>query len=46
MTAEERAMLAAVPHRHTHRGPFEPGLLPAGLLERLKDDALAPRARR
>ncbi len=41
MTAEERTMLAAVPHRHTHRGPFEPGLLPAGLLGRLKDDARA-----
>ena len=41
MTAEERTMLAAVPHRHTHRGPFEPGLLPAGMLGRLKDDARA-----
>ena len=41
MTAEERKMLAAVPHRHTHRGPFEPGPLPAGLLGRLQDDARA-----
>jgi hypothetical protein len=30
-----------VPHRHTHRGPFEAGPLPAGLLSRLKDDARA-----
>jgi nitroreductase len=41
MTSEERAMLRAVPHRHTHRGAFEPGPLPAGLLERLGDDAAA-----
>jgi nitroreductase len=41
MTAEERTMLAAVPHRHTHRGPFESGPLPAGLLARLQDDARA-----
>ena len=45
MTAEERTMLAAVPHRHTHRGPFEPGPLPAGLVGRLKDDARAEGAR-
>ena len=45
MTAEERTLLAAVPHRHTHRGPFEAGLLPAGLLGRLKDDARAEGAR-
>ena len=25
-------MLAAVPHRHTHRGPFSPEPIPAGLL--------------
>jgi len=41
MTADERKMLAAVPHRHTHRGPFEVGPLPAGLLLRLRDDAQA-----
>jgi hypothetical protein len=41
MTSDERKMLAAVPHRHTHRGPFEPGLLPAGLFARLRDDARA-----
>ena len=41
VTADERKMLAAVPHRHTHRGPFEPGPLPAGLMARLQDDAQA-----
>jgi nitroreductase len=41
MTADERKMLAAIPHRHTHRGPFEAGPLPAGLLARLQDDAAA-----
>ncbi len=39
VTPEERKMLAAVPHRHSHRGPFEPGPLPAGLLPRLQQDA-------
>ena len=34
-------MLRAVPHRHTHRGAFEPGPLPGGLLARLHDDAAA-----
>jgi len=41
MTAEERAMLQAALHRHTHRGAFEPSPLPDGLLERLRDDAEA-----
>jgi hypothetical protein len=41
MTRDERAMLHAVPHRHTHRGAFEPGPLPGGLLARLQDDAAA-----
>jgi hypothetical protein len=41
VTSDERKMLAAVPHRHTHRGPFEPGPLPAGLFARLRDDARA-----
>jgi hypothetical protein len=41
MTADERKMLAAVPHRHTHRGPFEADPLPTGLLARLRDDARA-----
>jgi hypothetical protein len=37
----ERKMLDAVPHRHTHRGPFEPVPLPAGLLPGLQADAIA-----
>jgi hypothetical protein len=41
MTSDERAMLQAVPHRHTHRGAFEPGPLPAGLLAELHEDAAA-----
>ena len=41
MTARERLMLEALPHRHTHRGPFAPGPLPTGLLAGLQHDALA-----
>jgi nitroreductase len=41
ITPDERKLLQAVPHRHTHRGPFEPGPLPAGLLARLRDDVTA-----
>src|SRR5215475_10330330 len=41
MTSDERAMLQAVPHRHTHRGAFEPGPLPGGLLAWLQEDAAA-----
>jgi hypothetical protein len=37
----EREMLAAVPHRHTHRGPFSAEQLPAGLLTSLLHDASA-----
>ncbi len=40
MTPDEQKMLTAVPHRHTHRGPFEPEPLPEGLLPRLQQDAL------
>ena len=40
MTASERRMLDALPHRHTHRGAFAPGPLPAGLVPRLQHDAL------
>jgi hypothetical protein len=40
MNALERQLLAAVPHRHTHRGPFAAGPLPAGLLAGLQNDAL------
>jgi len=41
MTDTERHMLAAIPHRHTHRGPFSPDPLPAGLLAGLQHDARA-----
>jgi nitroreductase len=44
-TELERRMLAALPHRHTHRGAFDPGPLPAGLLPGLQHDALAEGAR-
>jgi hypothetical protein len=40
-TELERQMLAALPHRHTHRGAFDPGPLPAHLLAGLQHDALA-----
>jgi hypothetical protein len=40
-TGAERKMLKAVPHRHTHRGPFEAEPLPAGLFAQLQDDARA-----
>ncbi len=40
-TRSERQMLAAVPHRHTHRGPFEPGRVAAGLLAGLRRAAAA-----
>jgi len=40
-TEAERRMLAALPHRHTHRGAFDPGPIPAGLLAGLQHDALA-----
>jgi nitroreductase len=41
MTAWERQLLEALPHRHTHRGPWDPGPLPAGLAAGLQHDALA-----
>jgi nitroreductase len=41
VTAQERRMLEALPHRHTHRGPFASGPLPAGLVAGLQHDALA-----
>ena len=41
MTAGEDQLLGALPHRHTHRGPFAPGPMPAGLLAALQHDALA-----
>jgi nitroreductase len=39
ITDMERQMLAAMPHRYTHRGAFSPGMLPAGLLAGLQHDA-------
>jgi len=44
-TELERRRLAALPHRHTHRGAFDPGTLPARLLPGLQHDALAEGAR-
>ncbi len=41
LTGVEREMIDALPHRHTHRGPFSPDPLPAGLLASLQHDALA-----
>ena len=41
LTSRERQLLAALPHRHTHRGRFAPGPLPAGLVAGLQHDALA-----
>ncbi len=41
MSEPERHLLAAVPHRHTHRGPFADRPLPAGLLSGLQNDALS-----
>src|SRR6266699_1346167 len=36
LTAGERRLLDALPHRHTHRGPFSGAPLPPGLLAGLK----------
>jgi len=44
LTPIERKLIEAVPHRHTHRGPFQPGPLPAGLLPALQHDAAAEHA--
>ena len=41
MTTAEHKLLEAVPHRHTHREPFEPAPLPDGLLPGLQHDAMA-----
>ena len=41
ITPEERSLLAAMPHRHTHRGPFEAGPLPDGLFPSMQRDAEA-----
>ena len=44
MTAGERRMISALPHRHTHRGAYVPGSLPRGLLIGLQHDAVAEHA--
>jgi hypothetical protein len=41
MTVAEREMVRALPHRHTHRGAFGSGRLPAGLVAGLQHDARA-----
>jgi hypothetical protein len=41
MNAVEAELLAAVPHRHTHRGPFTPGEVSPRLLAALAADAAA-----
>ncbi len=41
----ERQLLAALPRRHTHRGPFAAAPLPVGLMPALQHDALAEGAR-
>jgi hypothetical protein len=43
-TSRERAMIDALPHRHTHRGGFSPGPLPRGLLIGLQHDAVVEHA--
>jgi nitroreductase len=44
ITAAERSLLQALPHRHTHRGGYLPGPLPQGLLIGLQHDAVAEQA--
>src|SRR6516162_4969325 len=41
ITARERELLEALPHRHTHRGPWDPGPLPPGLVAGLQHDVLS-----
>ena len=38
---QERELIAAIPHRHTHRGPFAPGRVSARLLAAMCGDAAA-----
>jgi hypothetical protein len=40
-TGVEADLIAAVPHRHTHRGPFSPGDVPERLLTAMVTDAAA-----
>jgi nitroreductase len=44
LTARERALIATLPRRHTHRGAFASLPLPAGLLIGLQHDAVAEHA--
>jgi hypothetical protein len=44
VTWQESELLAALPHRHTHRGPFAPGDVSARLMAGLRQDAVAERA--
>jgi hypothetical protein len=41
MSAHERQLLEALPHRHTYRGSWDAGPLPPGLVAGLRHDALA-----
>ncbi len=41
MSRAEVELLAALPHRHTHRGPFAPGEIPTRLLTEMRLDAAA-----
>ncbi len=40
-TRVETDLITAVPHRHTHRGPFSPGQVPDRLLAAMVTDAVA-----
>jgi hypothetical protein len=40
-TQVEADLIAAVPHRHTHRGSFSPGEVPSRLLNSMVTDAIA-----
>lgn len=44
MTRHESELLAALYHRHTHRGTFVPGEVPARLVDGLRTDAIAENA--
>lgn len=44
LSAPERALIAALPRRHTHRGAFEPLPLPPGLLIGLQHHAVTEHA--
>jgi nitroreductase len=41
VSLQERELIAAIPHRHTHRGPFAPGRVSARLLAAMCGDAAA-----